>query len=638
MRRKKPEIIEVKHERLKDVADRAKTSLDPADAELIERVFDSYEYVASLIGEKNMSIGRLQKMLFGAKTEKTDKVRGDSAKLQGDSGEENDERSTEDSDEADTDGDEAAADGKPPPQGHGRNGADAYRGAERIEVPHASLKPGAACPECGQGTVYEKTPGVVVRITGGAPLNAKRYELQKLRCGLCGKVFTAELPASAGTGKYDAQAGSMIGLLKYGSGLPFNRLAGLQRNLEIPLPASTQWDIVFSFAPGLHPVYQELIRQAAGGDVLYNDDTTVKILELMGERAQAARDESDLDRTGMFTSGIVATRDGRRMALFFSGRQHAGENLADVLKHRAGELPAPIQMCDALSRNMPKELKTIVANCLAHARRQFVEVCDSFPEACGTVLEALKIVYRHDAVARRQGMSAEQRLQFHQAQSKPAMTNLYDWLNRQFDEKRVEPNSSLGKAVNYMLRHWEKLTLFLRKTGAPLDNNICERALKKSIIHRKNSLFFKTRGGARVGDLYMSLIHACELNRANPLDYLTELLRHADEVAAHPQRFLPWNYRQTLAELPPAAPGPPAPNPHRKILHAHRKDTPDRPIRVHTMSAGMPNGLGFLGRRGRPALKAACSPKPDSKSWPTPCGVSYQWRAMGQFSTRHFQL
>ena len=544
MRRKKPEIIEVGHQQLDDIARRAQEVFDPKEAELIAKVFESYEYLTDLIQQKNMSIGRLQKMLFGAKTEKTDKVRGDSAKPQGDSGEENEKRSTEDSDEA-------AAEGKPPPQGHGRNGADAYQGAERIEVPHASLAPGDACPECGQGTVYEKSPGVVVRITGGAPLGAKRYELQKLRCHLCGRVFTAELPQAAGTRKYDATAASMIGLLKYGSGLPFNRLEGLQRNLEIPLPASTGWDVVHSVAPRLAPAFEELIQQAAGGEVLHNDDTTVKILALMGQRRDEF--ENDPSRTGLFTTGVVATRAGHRMALFFSGRQHAGENLADVLKHRAGELDAPIQMCDALSRNTPQELKTIVANCLAHARRRFVEVYDHFPEQCRTVLEALKIVYRNDAVARRGGMTAEERLRFHQAQSKPAMANLSDWLHRQFDEKLVEPNSTLGGAVNYMLNHWEKLTLFLHKAGAPLDNNICERALKKAILHRKNALFFKTQNGARVGDMYMSLIHTCELNGANPLNYLTELISHTDDVRMNPNRWMPWNYRATLDRLQPAA-------------------------------------------------------------------------------------
>ena len=168
--------------------------------------------------------------------------------------------------------------------------------------------------------------------------------------------------------------------MKYGSGLPFNRLEGLQGHLEIPLPASTQWDIVQAVATNLAPVFEELIRQAAQGEVLHNDDTTVKILELMGRRRQevlagAGGEGNDAEeRSGLFTSGVVALREGRRVALFFSGRRHAGENLAEVLKLRAAELPPPIQMCDALSRNLPGELRTILAHCLAHARRQFVDI------------------------------------------------------------------------------------------------------------------------------------------------------------------------------------------------------------------------------------------------------------------------
>jgi len=558
MRRNKPEIIDVDHKRLRNVAGRAKESLDSEDAELIERVFDSYEYVAGLIQEKNMSIGRLQKMLFGAKTEKTGQVTGEaagtSAATDSDAAAQNAGESgtgDSDSDDAKSDDEGGEPNGKPPPPGHGRHGADAYRGAERIEVPHASLEPGAACPECKTGTVYEKPPGVIVRITGRAPLGATRYELQKLRCGLCGKVFTAALPKAAGNRKYDARAAAMIGLLKYGSGLPFNRLEGLQGNLTIPLPASTQWDIVLSAAAGLSPAYRELIRQAAQGEVLYNDDTAVKILALMGERGRQFAD--DAGRSGLFTSGVIAACDGRQIALFFSGRQHAGENLTDVLEHRSTELGAPIQMCDALSRNLPKELKTIVANCLAHARRRFVDVYDFFPEECRTVLAALKVVYRNDAIAKRNGLSAAERLRFHQTESKPAMTELQSWLHRQFDEKQVEPNSSLGGAISYLLKHWEKLTLFLRQSGAPLDNNICERALKKAIIHRKNSLFYKTQTGARVGDMFMSLIHTCELNGVNPFEYLTELLSHRSEVAASPECFMPWTYRQSLAARPSTA-------------------------------------------------------------------------------------
>jgi hypothetical protein len=295
--------------------------------------------------------------------------------------------------------------------------------------------------------------------------------------------------------------------------------------------------------------------------VLHNDDTTVKILEWMGKRAkQAALAEDTTEdparkepqRRGLFTSGVVSTREGCRIALFFSGRKHAGENLADVLARRAEQLAAPIQMCDALSRNLPGELETILANCLSHGRRRFVDVVEHFPEPCRHVLEALKVVYHNDALARERKLSPEARLAFHQAKSGPVLEELHGWLLRHFDDRLVEPNSSLGGAISYMLKHWEKLTLFLRVPGAPLDNNICERALKKSIRHRRNSLFYKTRRGAQVGDLFMSLIHTCELCGANPFDYLTELERHAGELASNPGNWMPWNYRQMLDRVPTA--------------------------------------------------------------------------------------
>jgi transposase len=554
--RNSPEIVEVNHTQLEEVLRRVDQALDEKDTKLIRAVFESYVYVADLVEDKNTSIRRLRQLLFGARTEKTSTVTGRetekttppssaAAATEVAAGQAN-------TDEAKTD---ASAEAEPAPAspGHGRNGADAYQGAARIDVPHPSLSAGDPCPSCEKGTVYEKAPGVVVRISGQPPLAAKIYRLQKLRCHLCGQVFTAPAPEEKDGQKYDATAGSMIGLLKYGSGLPFNRLEGLQGHLEIPLPASTQWDIVEAVAGQLAPAFDELIRQAAQGEVVHNDDTTVKILELMGEGrskilAQGEGEGNEADqRTGLFTSGVVALRDGHRVALFFSGHQHAGENLAEVLKLRAAELPPPIQMCDALSRNLPGELQTIVAHCLAHARRNFVDVYDRFPEQCRHLLEALAVVYRNDAIARNRELTPEARLQWHQQASGPTMQQLHDWLTRQLDEKLTEPNSALGGAIRYMLKHWEKLTLFLRQAGAPLDNNLCERALKKAILHRKNALFYKTQNGARVGDLFMSLIYTCQLNEANPFDYLTQLQRHPDQLAASPELWMPWNYQAALA-------------------------------------------------------------------------------------------
>jgi hypothetical protein len=154
-------------------------------------------------------------------------------------------------------------------------------------------------------------------------------------------------------------------------------------------------------------------------------------------------------------------------------------------------------------------------------------------------------------------MSAEERLAFHKAQSGPLMESLKQWLDEQITEKKVEPNSGLGEAVSYMRNHWTKLTLFLHVAGAPLDNTICERALKKAILHRKGSLFYKTQKGANVGDLFMSLIYTCERCGADPLDYLVELQKHAAELAQCPSAWMPWNYRKTLETLEGSRASPP---------------------------------------------------------------------------------
>ena len=146
-------------------------------------------------------------------------------------------------------------------------------------------------------------------------------------------------------------------------------------------------------------------------------------------------------------------------------------------------------------------------------------------------------------------MSDDERLAYHQEHSGPIMEGLEKYLRSALDEHKVEPNSSLGDAIRYTLDHWIKLTMFLKIPGAPLDNNICERAMKKAILHRKNAYFFRTKNGAFVGDLFMTLIHTTELNDENPFEYLVALLDNADRLAQEPERWMPWNFRETLATL-----------------------------------------------------------------------------------------
>ena len=241
-----------------------------------------------------------------------------------------------------TDGKKHTAPGEHTPKrkapGHGRNSAAAYRGARKVEVPHGSLKAGDPCPDeqCGGKVYSQREPGVLVRIKGQAPIAATVYELEKLRCNLCGDVFTAAAPAEAGEEKYDETAASMIALLRYGSGFPWYRLEGLQENLGIPLPVATQCEIVKETAAQIQPAGNELIRRAAQGGVVHNDDTSMRVLSL--DRGAASDVDIAAERTGVFTSGIVSIGEGHRIGLYFTGRKHAGENLAGRVEAAGGGL------------------------------------------------------------------------------------------------------------------------------------------------------------------------------------------------------------------------------------------------------------------------------------------------------------
>jgi hypothetical protein len=542
-----PKRIDINMKELEEYLKQGRAALGEDGYTKLKAALETLEFLTGLIENKDTTIHRLRQIVFGASTEKTRNVLPEQPAVattpEGKKADE--EQQTNRPEKGNTEK------GAKKRKGHGRNGAQDYTGAQKINVPHESLKPGDRCPECEKGKVYaQKIPAYIVRLVGRAPIGATVFELQNLRCNLCLEVFTAREPEGVGPEKYDETSGSMIALLKYGSGFPFHRLQRLQGSMGIPLPAATQWEIVREVAGVVEPAYQELIRQAAQGKVLHNDDTGAKILDLMTRRREVGVSEDPKMRTGIFTSGIVSIRDGLKIALFFTGGKHAGENLSDVLAKRAAELGPPIQMCDGLSRNLPKEFEVILAGCNVHARRNFVDVATKFPAECRYVLETFRELYKNDALAQERNMSAEERLAFHKAESGPLMERFEHWLHEQIDEKKVEPNSGLGEAIKYTIKHWAPLTLFLRVPGAPLDNNICERVLKKAILHRKAALFYKTENGARVGDLFMSLVHTCELCGADPFDYLTELQRHAEGLSKNAQDWMPWNYRETLLRGP----------------------------------------------------------------------------------------
>jgi transposase len=508
-----------------------KRELSDTDCEQLKDLIDVLLFLGTHYQTADISMHRVLKMIFGKRTEKTDKVLNRPPKQK------------------------PNRSGKTPKRkGHGRLGADRYPGAERVPIAHERLRPGQTCPDCLKGLLRDiKRPSVVLRFCAQPMIKATAYVLEQLRCALCGKTFTAAPPAEAGVEKYAPNVGPMLAVLRYGFGMPMNRLVDLQKMFGVPLPLGSQWEQTKAcydeIAPALTP---EWVKQAAAGSVLHNDDTNGRVLDLEKEirvrKAEAKPGEKI--RTGVFTTGVVSITDAGKIALYTTGPQHAGENLQDILDHRPSHMEPPIQMCDGLSRNEPKS-ETIKSNCNTHGRREFVDLADHFPPECEQVLETLKLVYKNESDTISQKMSPDQRLLHHQQTSAEPMENMKRWMEEKLSSHQVEPNSDLGSAFNYILKRWKKLTLFLRKAGAPLDNNICERILKTAIRHRDNSLFYKTMTGAKVGDFFMSVIQTCRLCGKDPFDYLTTLRRFAPQLRKDPSAWMPWNYQKTAA-------GPPA--------------------------------------------------------------------------------
>jgi transposase len=365
----------------------------------------------------------------------------------------------------------------PPRKGHGRMAATAYAGATVIECLHQELRAGQRCPQCESGNIHASPPQVIVKVVGQPPLAATVYRVQRLRCRICDAIFTAPVPAPAAVAaKYDASCASMIALLRYGWGLPSYRLQALQASLQVPLPDATQWDILCQWLPGPRCVHAQMIRQAAQAPLLYNDDTPARVLELTERRKQAEAAVAAGACPGTLkpiakaiqTSCIVAQWPGHEVVLYFTGHAHAGQNLQQVLAHRAAQLDAPLQMCDALAANTAGDFATVLCHCLAHGRRQVVDVLEQFPQQGRHVLEWLGRVYFHDRQCRELQLDAAARLAHHQAHSRPLMQALKDWIDQRFQQREVEPNSGLGKALKYLLKHWSELTAFLRHAGAPL--------------------------------------------------------------------------------------------------------------------------------------------------------------------------
>jgi len=544
------------------------TTLSEQDKRMITRLLRTLLYVVGLLQEKKVTLLRLKDLVFGKKSEKMKRREGEKDEpkdepergvQEGGKGEESQKPKNEH-----LEGTEGEKRGRKP--GHGRRPSSEYPGARKVHCRHQQLVSGSACPSPScRGKVYWERPHQFIQFTGQPAIQATQYEQEVVRCRECGAVYEAPLPEGVSAKKWDETADAQIAIERHAKYTPSYRTARMQEMCGVALPESVQSERCREVADALEPIYERMKKEAAQGKVFHIDDTPVRILELVKENKEKKQEKKEEEkkeeaekkvkekrgkrkkkkkeeRVAIQTSGVVVKlRSGAKVALYFNGRQHAGENIEDIYQLRDPGLPPPMQMSDALACNFCGERERIVCKCLVHARRKFVEIRRIYPEACDYVAKQIGEIYQNEKQTA--GMSDEERLAYHQEHSGPVMAELKQWMDEQMAEKKVEPNSSLGKAIDYFVTHYEGLSAYLRYAGAPLDNNASERILRPVVIIRKNSYGYKTNRGAKTAAIIQSVIQTCRLNGTNVWQYLVLVLRRSTAVREKPEEFLPWNYK-----------------------------------------------------------------------------------------------
>ncbi len=538
------------------------TELSELESRLSSRTLNDEDYAVILIllrtirslrlviDNKKLSIKKFLQKLFGLKTEKNKTAK------------EKDPAAPRNRDEASSSGNPTPKLGKSGKGRGGRNGRNDFPGAKKIYCPHESLKEGDVCPECAKGKLLEVEPAVEYKWEGQSPLKLSITFLQRFLCSICKTSFTAQNPVKKTddekkvddshesdefkTARCDsyASANTQVALLRYEYGVPNYRLAKIQGRFGLALPEGTQWRMISQVSASCGLIMKELIREAARGDLLMNDDTKMLVNDLINKpRAEPSPDQhlTKKSKTSTRTSTVISKNsDGRQITLYFTGEKLAGENLAAILELREDGLAAPLHMCDGSSHSLVNTTDVEQLFCFTHARRGFFIIYAAGKKDLEYVTDLFSKIYEADR--KTADLTPEQRLQYLKKHAQAPVTEIDEWMTAQIVEKKVEPNSALGKHIKYCQKRWPELTKFLTIPGAPLTNDETERKIKTAVVHRKNSLFYKTEKGALTGDRIMSVIQTCYDNGIDAAEYLTALQTNRSKVIENPAAWLPWNY------------------------------------------------------------------------------------------------
>lgn len=449
------------------------------------------------------------------------------------------------------------------PKGHGRNGASAFTKAKHFFHALAAGVIGAACKRCGFSEVYGYREKVIICIIGQPLFGAEAHHFGQARCRNCGHIVRADGPATLHEGlgseyvRYNWSACAMLIVMHYFAGGPFKRLESLHQGWGVPMPDANQWEIVDASDDLLLPLYKALeyyaIQQATNFRI---DDTGSMVIALRKQieaeiLALQQLGESTKDvRTGINATGVYWETPDGPIILFYTGRHHAGEIVDRLLRHRLLSEPKLVKCTDGASKNFDHEQseKLVEASCNAHALLKFRDIRDKYPAEYAEAGRVYKQVFDNEDQAKALGLGPVDRMLYHRQHSKPLMQQLKAMCQDKLKSKLVEPNSPLWEPLTFVVNQWDRLTRFCEVPGVPLDTNLVEQALIIPVRYLRGSFNYQSEDGAAVGDHLMSLIATARANDVEPVAYLTECLRCHKDLAARPQDYLPWIYRERMAE------------------------------------------------------------------------------------------
>lgn len=493
---------------------------------------------------------------------------------------------------------------KPPKRkGHGRNGAGAYANAEHVHHELLDGVVGAICEACGLGRMSRYREKLIVAIKGQPLFGATVHHFEQARCKLCGAIIGAEGPAVVDQGlgssyiTYEWSACAMLAVMHYFAGLPFKRIESLQAGWGIPMPDANLWSLADQGAELLHPLYTALERFGIqNATALRIDDTGSMVIELRREiRAEIAAlealgESTNEVRTGINATGVYLETEQGKVLLFFTGRHHAGEIIDQILTHRG---PAEsdggrklVKVSDAASKNFSHAHGDALeeAVCNAHAYLKFRAVRKQYSEEHRLAGEVYEKVFGNDDLTKAQGMSPHERMLYHRTHSLPEMKRLKKMCSDKLTSKLVEPNSPLWEPITFIINQWDRLTRFCNVPDTPLDTNVVEQMLIIPVRYLAASFNYRSREGAEVGDLYMSVVGTANANGVEPVAYLEECLANHEDLAQRPEHYLPWAYRARVeARKQNASTGPPA--------SSSQPSTKDRGVQ-HPLRPGLARSFG----------------------------------------------